>query len=168
MSSIKLIFIATLVLAFASKAYVNDLRFHFADVTDSSGIGTYQHLSGNPRDKRYILEVMSGGVAIFDYDNDGLPDVYMVNGSTLDAVRGKAKPPQNAKSRLFHNLGKAKFEDVTDRAGVANFGQWGMGACAADYDNDGFTDLFVTNAFGRNVLYHNNGNGTFTDVTSKA
>ena len=167
-SSIKLILIATLVLAFASKVYVNDSRFHFADATDSSGLGSFQHLSGNPREKRYILEVMSGGGTIFDYDNDGLPDVYLVNGSTLDAVRGKAKPNSNSKSRLFHNLGKAKFEDVTDRAGVANFGQWGMGACAADYDNDGFTDLFVTNAFGRNVLYRNNGNSTFTDVTSKA
>jgi enediyne biosynthesis protein E4 len=143
-------------------------RFRFLDATIESGLGSFRHLSGNPRDKRYILEVMSGGVAIFDYDNDGLPDVYLVNGSTLDSLRGKARPDPNAKSRLFRNLGKGKFEDVTPRAGVDNFGHWGMGACAADYDNDGRTDLFVTNAFGRNVLYRNNGDGTFSDVTQKA
>jgi enediyne biosynthesis protein E4 len=143
-------------------------RFHFADATKESGLASFRHLSGNPREKRYIVEVMSGGVAIFDYDNDGLPDVYLVNGSTLDVLRGKAKPDPDAKSRLYHNLGKGKFEDVTDRARVDNTGRWGMGACAADYDNDGRTDLFVTNAFSRNVLYHNNGDGTFSDVTGKA
>src|SRR2546427_7419889 len=95
-------------------------RFHFADATNESGLASFRHVSGNPREKRYILEVMSGGVCIFDYDNDGLPDVYLVNGSTLDVVRGKARPDPNAKSRLYHNLGKGKFEDVTDRAGVSN------------------------------------------------
>jgi len=143
-------------------------RFRFQDATSESGIGTFHHYSGNPVSKKYIFEVMSGGVVIFDYDNDGLPDVYLVNGSTLDVLLGKAKPDPKMKSRLYHNLGNGRFEDVTDKAGVGNLGNFGMGACAADYDNDGFTDLFVTNAFGRNVLYHNNGNGTFTDVTQKA
>ena len=161
------VLIAALVLISSSSADSGP-RFRFLDATIHSGLASFRHVSGNPRDKRYILEVMSGGVAIFDYDNDGLPDVYLVNGSTLDALRGKGKPDPNAKSRLYHNLGKGKFEDVTARARVDNFGHWGMGACAADYDNDGRTDLFVTNAFSRNVLYRNNGDGTFTDVTEKA
>jgi hypothetical protein len=143
-------------------------RFHFEDITGSSGLGAFQHISGDPKQKRYILEVMSGGVAIFDYDNDGKPDIYLVNGCTLDVLRGNAKPDPGMKSRLYHNLGGGKFEDVTDKAGVGNLGNWGMGACAADFDNDGFTDLFVTNAFGKNRLYRNNCNGTFTDVTDKA
>ena len=164
-----LILIASVVLISSSSGRQGaGSRFHFADATNESGLASFRHLSGNPREKRYILEVMSGGVAIFDYDNDGLPDIYLVNGSTLDVLRGKAKPDPDAKSRLYHNLGKGKFEDVTDRAGVGNPGRWGMGACAADYDNDGRTDLFVTNAFSRNVLYHNNGDGTFSDVTGKA
>ena len=111
---------------------------------------------------------MSGGVAIFDYDNDGKPDIYLVNGCTLDVLWGKTKPDPEMKSRLYHNLGGGRFEDVSDKAGVGNLGSWGMGACAADFDNDGFTDLFVTNAFGKNRLYKNNGNGTFTDVAARA
>src|SRR5512132_2942491 len=130
------VLIAALVLIPSSSANPGS-RFHFLDATIDSGLATFRHVSGNPRDKRYILEVMSGGVAIFDYDNDGLPDIYLVNGSTLDVLRGKAKPDPNSKSRLYHNLGKGKFEDVTARARVDNLGRWGMGACAADYDNDG-------------------------------
>src|SRR6266567_4509667 len=163
-TSMKSVFVLIATFVLISSSHDSGSRFHFLDATIESGLASFRHVSGNPRDKRYILEVMSGGVAIFDYDNDGLPDVYLVNGSTLDALRGKAKPDPNAKSRLYHNLGNGKFEDVTDRAGVGNFGRWGMGACAADYDNDGRTDLFVTNAFSRNVLYHNNGNGTFKDI----
>ena len=159
--------IAALILITSSNADSGS-RFRFLDVTVESTLGSFRHVSGNPRDKRYILEVMSGGVAIFDYDNDGLPDVYLVNGSTLDVLRGKARPDPNSKSRLYHNLGKGKFEDVTTRAKIDNSGRWGMGACAADYDNDGRTDLFVTNAFSRHVLYHNNGDGTFTDVSDKS
>ena len=161
------VLIAALVLISSSGAESGS-RFRFHDATIESGLAAFRHLSGNPHEKRYILEVMSGGIAIFDYDNDGLPDVYLVNGSTLDALRGKTRPDPNAKSRLYHNLGKGKFEDVTARARVDNFGRWGMGASAADFDNDGRTDLFVTNAFSRNVLYRNNGNGTFDDVTQKA
>ena len=142
--------------------------FRFEDITEKSGLGGFFHVSGDLHTKKYIIEVMSGGVVIFDYDNDGLPDIYLVNGTTLDVLRGKAKAEADMKSRLYHNLGNGKFEDVTDKAGVANLGNWGMGASAADYDNDGYMDLFVTNAFGRDVLYHNNGNGTFTDVTGKA
>jgi hypothetical protein len=143
-------------------------RFHFVDMTAQSALAGFRHLSGNPREKRYILEVMSGGVCLFDYDADGLIDIYLVNGSTIDALRGKAKADPGAKSRLYRNLGGGRFEDVTDRARVGNAGNWGMGATAADYDNDGRTDLFVTNAFGPDALYRNNGDGTFTDVARKA
>jgi hypothetical protein len=143
-------------------------RFRFVDATATSGLSRFRHTSGSPTEKRYILEVMSGGVVVFDYDNDERPDIYLVNGSTLDVLRGKTKPDPQVKSRLYRNLGQGKFEDVTDKAGVANVGHWGMGAAAADYDNDGRTDLFVTNAFSRNRLYRNTGNGTFTDVTEKA
>jgi hypothetical protein len=99
-------------------------------------------------------------VAIFDYDGDGLPDIYLPNGSTLPALLGKEKPPRAA---LYHNLGNWKFEDVTDKAGVANE-RWGMGVAVGDYDNDGRPDLYVTN-FGVSRLYHNNGDGTFADVS---
>src|SRR5262249_53886455 len=126
----------------SAEAQIQPPRFRFEDITTSSGLGGFHHVSGDPHQKLYIIEVMSGGVAILDYDNDGRPDIYLVNGSTLDVLRGKAKPTPGQKSRLFHNLGGGKFEDVTDNAGVGNLGNWGMGACAADFDNDGFVDLF--------------------------
>src|SRR3989441_5118594 len=133
----------------------------FEDATDKTALSNFKHHSGTPA-KDYIFEVPSGGVAIFDYDGDGLPDIYLVNGSTLPALLGKEKPPRAA---LYHNLGNWKFEDVTDKAGVANE-RWGMGAAVGDYDNDGRPDLYVTN-FGVSRLYHNNGDGTFTDVAEK-
>ena len=163
------VLLITAILIYASSAgHGSSVRFHFVDQTVESGLGSFRHISGNAREKRYILEVMSGGVCIFDFDGDGLPDIYLVNGSTLDVLRGREKPDPLAKSRLYRNLGKGRFEDVTDRARVSNLGNWGMGASAADYDNDGRTDLFVTNAFGPNILYHNNGDGTFSDETKKA
>ncbi|HSS21626.1 MAG TPA: CRTAC1 family protein [Pyrinomonadaceae bacterium] len=133
----------------------------FEDVTDRTALAAFKHRSGSPQ-KNYIFETTSGGVAIFDYDGDGLPDVYLVNGSTIAALEGKEKPPRAA---LYHNLGKWKFEDVTDKAGVANE-RWGCGVAVGDYDNDGRPDMYVTN-FGVARLYHNNGNGTFTDVAEK-
>src|SRR5689334_17357201 len=133
----------------------------FEDVTAKTALANFRHRSGGP-DKNYILESTSGGVAIFDYDNDGLPDIYLLNGSTFDALRGKEKSPRAA---LYHNLGNWKFEDVTDKAGVANE-RWGMGVACGDYDNDGWPDLYVSN-YGVSRLYHNNGNGTFTDVAEK-
>jgi enediyne biosynthesis protein E4 len=133
----------------------------FEDATGKTALANFKHLSGTPA-KNYIFEVPSGGVAIFDYDRDGLPDIYLVNGSTLPALQGKEKPPRAA---LYRNLGNWKFEDVTDKAGVANE-RWGMGVAVGDYDNDGRPDLYVTN-FGVSRLYHNNGDGTFTDVAEK-
>src|SRR6266852_3622414 len=123
----------------------------FEDVTERTALAKFRHRSGSPT-KDYIFEVPSGGVAIFDYDGDGLPDIYILNGSTMAAMQGKEKPPRAA---LYHNLGNWKFEDVTDKAGVANE-RWGMGVAVGDYDNDGRPDLYVTN-FGVSRLYHNNG-----------
>jgi hypothetical protein len=133
----------------------------FEDVTARTTLAQFRHNSGNPN-KDYIVETTSGGVAVFDYDNDGLPDIYLLNGSTLAAERGKERAPRAA---LYHNLGNWKFEDVTEKAGVGNE-RWGMGVAVGDYDNDGFADVFVGN-FGVSRLYHNNGNGTFTDVAPK-
>src|SRR2546425_9696984 len=133
----------------------------FEDVTARTALAGFRHRPGAP-EKNYILEVASGGVAIFDYDGDGRPDIYLLNGSTLESMRGKEKPPRAA---LYHNLGNWKFEDVTDKAGVANE-RWGMGVAVGDYDNDGRPDIYVSN-YGVSRLYHNNGNGTFTDVAEK-
>ena len=133
----------------------------FEDVTAKTALAQFRNRSGSPQ-KDYIVECVTGGVAVFDYDNDGLPDIYLLNGSTIAAEKGKEKP---ARAALFHNLGNWKFEDVTDKAGVANE-RWGMGVAVGDYDNDGFADLYVGN-FGVSRLYHNNGNGTFTDVAPK-
>src|SRR5437763_8208782 len=133
----------------------------FEDVTDKTAMANFKHRSGSP-DKNYIFEVASGSVAIFDYDGDGLPDIYLLNGSTMAALEGKEPPPRAA---LYHNLGNWKFEDVTNKAGVANE-RWGMGVAVGDYDNDGRPDIYVSN-LGVSRLYHNNGDGTFTDVAEK-
>lgn len=133
----------------------------FEDVTDKTAVGNFKHRSGSPQ-KDYIFETPSSGVAIFDYDGDGLPDIYLLNGSTIAALEGKEKPPRAA---LYHNKGNWKFEDVTDKAGVANE-RWGDGVAVGDYDNDGHPDIYVSN-FGISRLYHNNGNGTFSDLAEK-
>jgi hypothetical protein len=120
-------------------------------------------VSGDPKEKRYLIESIGGGLAVIDYNNDGLMDLYVVNGSTIeDARAGKA----SHRSALYRNEGDGTFTDVTSTAGVSN-PQWGKGALAADFDNDGFQDLYVLN-YGPNVLYMNNGDGTFRDATSEA
>jgi len=141
--------------------FVDGAPLYFADVTARAGLQKFRHVSG-VADKRYILESPSGGVALFDYDNDGWLDIYLVNGSTFAALQGKEKPPRAA---LFHNDKNGAFTDVTAKAGVANE-RWGFGVAAGDYDNDGLEDFYVTN-FGKNRLYRNNGDGTFTDVAEK-
>jgi hypothetical protein len=133
----------------------------FEDVTAKTPLASFRHRAGSAA-KDYIVDTPSGGVAVLDYDSDGRPDIYLVNGSTFAALAGREKPPRAA---LYRNLGGWKFEDVTERAGVANE-RWGMGACVGDYDNDGDPDLFVGN-FGTSRLYRNNGDGTFTDVAEK-
>src|SRR2546423_2541905 len=131
----------------------------FTDTTESAGI-TFKHISSP--EKKYIVESMSGGVALLDYDNDGYEDIYFVNSLTVDLVRSKGK----TKSALYRNNGDGTFTDVTDKAGVGDVG-WGMGVAVGDYNNDGFDDLYVT-CVGANKHFKNNGNGTFTDVTRTA
>ena len=134
----------------------------FQDIAAKAGLTTWRHTMGSP-DKRFIVEATGSGVALLDYDQDGWLDIYMVNGSTFDALSGKTPAPHAA---LFHNNHDGTFTDVAAKAGVTNE-RWGMGVAVGDYDNDGWPDLFVAN-FGKNRLYHNNHDGTFTDTAEKA
>ncbi len=134
----------------------------FQDVAAAAGLTKWHHRSGTP-EKRIILEAKGPGVCLLDYDNDGWLDIYLVNGSTYDALNGKAEPPHSA---LFHNNHDGTFTEVTATAGVAN-DRWGYGCAVGDFDNDGWPDIYVSN-FGKNRLYRNNHDGTFTDVAEKA
>src|SRR2546422_8729781 len=115
----------------------------FTDIAKKAGL-TAANVFGGKRSSTYILESTGTGVAIFDYDNDGWPDIFVVNGTTLDPLPGK-KPPTN---HLYHNNHDGTFADVTEKAGLAHTG-WGQGVCVGDYDNDGNEDLFVT-YYGKN------------------
>jgi hypothetical protein len=134
----------------------------FQDITRAAGLSEWKHTMGKP-DTKFIVEANGSGVALLDYDNDGWLDIYLVNGSTFNALDGKENPPHAA---LFHNNHDGTFTDVAARAGVTN-DRWGFGVSIADYDNDGWPDIFVGN-YGKNRLYHNNHDGTFTDVAEKA
>lgn len=136
-----------------------DLGVRFTDVTEPSGI-RFKHMTAP--EKKYIVESMSGGVALFDYDNDGWLDLYLTNSLTVDT----ATNPKSSRSSLYHNNHDGTFTDVTEKSGLGYPG-WAMGVATADYDSDGNVDLYVT-CLGPNHLYRNNGDGTFTDVTQKA
>jgi hypothetical protein len=132
----------------------------FTDVAASAGI-RFKHINGSP-EKNYIFEAKGGGVCLLDYDNDGLLDIYFVNGSTLEDIqRGLSHA-----SALYHANGDGTYTDVTREAGVAGSG-WGMGCTVGDYDNDGRPDIYVLGLNG-NILYHNDHDGRFTDVTERA
>lgn len=130
-------------------------------------------LENSPTTQKYLIETMPGGVGLLDYDNDGLLDIYFVNGGRI--VQAVHQPENFGRhdprywNRLYRQNRDGSFTDVTERAGLANAGDgnYGMGVAVGDYDNDGYPDLYVTN-YGKNILYHNNGDGTFTDVTAKA
>jgi hypothetical protein len=134
---------------------------NFTDVAQSAGL-TMQNVFGGVATKKYIIETTGTGVAIFDYDNDGWPDIFLVNGTTLDGTTGSGAPT----SHLYHNNHDGTFTDVTAQAGLAGVSGWGQGVCVGDYDNDGWEDLYVT-YYGKNHLYHND-HGKFTDVSDKA
>jgi enediyne biosynthesis protein E4 len=140
----------------------------FVDITQRLGIN-FQYQSSHTS-RKYLLETMGAGVALFDYDNDGRLDIFLVNGAPLADPTPKGTIPHKTGppywNRLYHQKADGTFEDVTEKAGLAGEG-YGMGVAVGDYDNDGFEDLYVT-AYGGNKLYHNNGDGTFTDVTQKA
>lgn len=134
----------------------------FRDISSQSGLAVWQHKMGTPQ-KQYILETIGSGVGLLDYDHDGWLDIYLVNGSTFDALDGKAEPPHAA---LFHNNHDGTFTNVAEKAGVTN-DRWGFGVAIGDFDNDGWPDLYVAN-YGKNRLYHNNHDGTFTDIAESA
>ena len=130
-------------------------------------------LQNSPTPQKYLIETMPGGVALLDYNNDGLLDIFLVNGGHISSPM---QTPENFDrhdprywNRLYRQNKDGSFTDVTEQAGLANAGDgnYGMGVAVGDYDNDGYPDLFVT-SYGKNILYHNNGDGTFTDVTAKA
>ena len=153
----------------------------YVDVAGKAGI-TVRNVNGAVSGKRYILESTGSGVAILDYDRDGWPDIFVVNGSDFahgtetvtnakDVAAKKTKPVTDAAdalptNHLFHNNHDGTFTDVTVKAGLVSTG-WGQGVCSGDYDNDGFDDLYVT-GYGHNRLFHNEGNGTFKEVSGPA
>ena len=134
----------------------------FKDITKAAGLAGWNHKMGSP-EKPLIIDTDGSGVALLDYDNDGWLDIYLVNGSTFNALDGKEEPPHAA---LFHNNHDGTFTNVASKAGVTN-DRWGFGVTVGDFDNDGWPDIFVAN-WGKNRLYHNNHDGTFTDVAEKA
>ena len=156
-------------LAIVAAAPAGDIRF--TDVTSDAGVA-FVHQSSATSNK-YLVETMGGGVALFDYDNDGRLDVFFTNGAKIDDPLPVGKRPDKSDAkywnRLYRQTQGGTFVDVTEKAGLSGMPQnyYGMGVAVGDYDNDGFEDLYVTN-FGGNTLYHNNGDGTFTDVTGRA
>src|SRR6185437_11238428 len=145
----------------AAKPQSSSVGVQFTDIRKSAGITFVQ--DSTESDEKYYLETMGTGVAWIDYDQDGLLDLYFVQAGATDAY----KPAKPLRSALYHNNGDGTFTDVTDKAGVGGEGHYGQGVAVGDFDNDGYPDLYVT-GYGRALLYHNNGNGTFTDVTAKA
>ncbi len=133
----------------------------FQDIARQAGL-TALDVYGGEKHKEFIIETTGNGAAIFDYDDDGWPDIFLPNGSTVEGFAGGSAPT----GHLYHNNHDGTFTDVTVKAGLARSG-WGQGACVGDYDNDGKLDLLET-FWGQNVLYRNNGDGTFTDVTEKS
>ena len=137
---------------------------NFVDVADKAGL-TVPNVFGGIDTKKYIIETTGSGVAIFDYDNDGWPDIFLVNGTRLEGFAAGAGPT----NRLYHNNHDGTFTDVTAKAGLISSSAtpgWGQGVCVGDYDNDGWEDLYVT-YYGKNRLYHND-HGIFTEVAEKS
>ena len=143
------------------KGAVPSSTVKFTDIRKAAGINFVQ--DSTQSEQKYYLETMGTGIGWIDYDQDGLMDLYLVQSGATDAY----KPAKLLRSALYRNNGDGTFTDVTEKAGVGGEGHYGQGVAVGDFDNDGFPDLFVT-GYGRAILYHNNGNGSFTDVTAKA
>ena len=137
------------------------IHVRFVDIARAAGISFQQ--DGTATEEKYYLETMGTGVGWIDYDQDGLMDLFFVQSAATDIY----KPPHPLRSALYHNNGDGTFTDVTEKAGVGAAGLYGQGVAVGDFDNDGYPDLYVT-GYGHAILYHNNGDGTFTDVTEKA
>src|SRR5215469_11655483 len=133
----------------------------FTDITHDAGIAWKQFAGESP--DRFLIETMGGGVAFLDFDGDGLLDIFLVNGG--ETPHGKSSTA--VRNALYRNLGNGKFENVAAKAGVEQIAFYGMGAAVADFDNDGFPDLYVT-GYPSSALFHNNRDGTFTDITDQA
>jgi hypothetical protein len=149
-------------LPITASGFVPHVPVVFEDISGRAGLIHWTHRMGTPA-KTYLVETKGSGIGLIDYDNDGWLDIYVVNGSTFDALDGKEAPPHAA---LFHNNHDGTFTDVATQAAVTN-DRWGMGVAIADFDNDGWPDIYVTN-WGMNRLYRNNHDGTFTDVAEQA
>jgi hypothetical protein len=145
----------------AAKVPDPPVTVHYSDIRKAAGITFMQ--DSTQTDEKYYLETMGTGVGWIDYDQDGLMDLYLVQSAATDAY----KPSKPLRSALYHNNGDGTFTDVTEKARVGGEGHYGQGVAVGDYNNDGFPDLFVT-GYGRAILYRNNGDGTFTDVTARA
>jgi hypothetical protein len=145
----------------AGKAPDAPITVRYTDVRKAAGITFFQ--DSTQTDEKYYLETMGTGVGWIDYDQDGLMDLYFVQSAATDIY----KPPHPLRSALYHNNGDGTFTDVTEKAGVGGEGHYGQGVAVGDFDNDGWPDLYVT-GYGRAILYHNNHDGTFTNVTAKA
>ena len=160
---------SALIICMLGAAPVQDVQF--SDVTQTVKIQFKQENSATSN--KYLVETMGGGVALLDYDNDGRLDIFFTNGAKIDDPMPDGKLPDKSdpkfSNRLYHQSSNGTFTDVTEKAGLTGVPQnhYDMGVAVGDYDNDGFEDMYVT-GFGGNTLYHNNGNGTFTDVTKKA
>ena len=156
-----MVVLAALLAAQAPQGDKSSSEVAFSDVTGHAGLGSVRLTSGVPG-KDYIVETIGTGVAVFDYDNDSWPDVFLPNGSSFEGYpEGKEPRPL-----LFRNRGDGTFDEVTRTAGVDR-PYWGFGTAVGDYDNDGWTDLYLT-AYGANLLYRNKGDGTFEDVSDEA
>ncbi len=159
------------ILACGPMAAAQTSDVQFTDITQLMKLAFKQENSATS--SKYLLETMGGGVALLDYDNDGRLDVFLTNGAKIDDPMPDGKLPDKSDpkywNRLYHQNADGTFTDVTERAGLSGMpqGYYSMGVAVGDYDNDGFEDIYVT-GYGGNILYHNNGNGTFTDVTKKA
>ena len=154
----------TAALLLSAWAAIPDVPIRFVDVAAQSGIRA-QMRCGGP-EKKWIPEANGSGAAWLDFDRDGLMDLLIVNGSRMDDLRaivaGRIPPVRDGSVYLYHNLGHGRFEDVSAHSGLSN-PYWGTGVAVADIDNDGYADVLITN-IGVDLLFHNNHNGTFTEV----
>jgi enediyne biosynthesis protein E4 len=165
------VFSIAILIAFCLVSATSETEVRFVDVTQAAKID-FRH-EASATSSKYLLETMGGGVALLDYDNDGRLDIFFTNGSHIsDPMAGGEKPDKSDRkfwNRLYHQNSNGTFTDVTEKAGLTGMPQnrYNMGVAVGDFDNDGFEDIYVT-GFDGNTLYHNNGNGTFTDVTKRA